>query len=78
MAKRKKVKKRTKKAKKKAKKKSLKQHAKEFHAIGKKYTKNAMKISVLHRRERAQKEIKKQIAKLEKSLKKIAKLAGRM
>ena len=52
MAKKKKTAKRkVKKAKKKAKKKSLKHHAKELHAIGKRYTKHALGISVLHIKE---------------------------
>ncbi len=67
-----------KKAKKSKKKKSLKHHAKELHAIGKKYTKHALSMSIIHRHQRARKEIKKQIDKIEKSLKKLVKLAGRV
>ena len=80
MAKKKKTAKRKvkKKAKKKAKNKSLKHHAKELHAIGKRYTKHALNMSVIHRHQRARKEIKKQIDRIEKSLKKLAKLAGRV
>lgn len=63
---------------KKAKKKSLKQHAKELHSVGKKYAKSTKKLAVLHRHQKARKEIKKQIDRIEKSLKKMAKLAGRL
>ena len=79
MAKKKKAKRKVKKkAKKKAKKKSLKHHAKELHAIGKRYTKHALGISVLHKQEKTRKEIKKQLQRIEKNLKKIMKLAGRV
>ncbi len=66
------------KAKKSKKKKSLKRHAKELHAIGKRYTKHALSISVLHKQEKTRKEIKKQLQKIEKNLKKLMKLAGRV
>jgi hypothetical protein len=70
--------KKKKKAKKSKKKKSLKHHAKELHDIGKKYTKHALSISVLHKQEKTRKEIKKQLQKIEKNLKKLMKLAGRV
>lgn len=62
----------------KKKKKSLKQHAKELHSIGQKYTKHAARLSILHRDKKARNEIKKQITKIEQSIKKLKKLAGRV
>ena len=58
--------------------KSLKQHAKELHSIGKKYAKHALSLSILHSQAKARKEMKKQIKTIEKSLEKLAKLAGRI
>ncbi|MBD3303765.1 hypothetical protein GF343_01345 [Candidatus Woesearchaeota archaeon] len=62
----------------KKKKKSLKHHAKELHDIGKKYTKHALDLNVLHKQEKTRKEIKKQIQKIEKNLKKLMNLAGKV
>ena len=77
MAKRKKVKKKAKKKVKKRAKKTLKYHAKELHAVGKKYASHTAKTITLHKDKKVQAKIKKQLKILEKALKDLVKLESR-